>query len=265
MLLTTGFLIARDRLQPKGYSSTYGARVVHYTLTSRILGRRLPEIAVIPAGGELSKRPMLIFLHGRHDPGPLSFLISDISGPQSTLTNALFAALARLGGRAPVVVALNGGAHSYFHDRRDGRWATMMLREAIPDARRRFPSNGNLAIGGISMGGYGALHLASLRPIEFCAVGGHSAAVWTSGGASAPGAFDDAADYQRNDIFTAAARLQGLPLWLDNGDRDPFRVADAKLAQALHIRQHVWPGGHTGAYWHAHMARYMRFYADACA
>ena len=43
------------------------------------------------------------------------------------------------------------------------------------------------------------------------------------------------------------------------------RVADAKLAHALHIRQHVWPGGHTGAYWHAHMAQYMRFYADACA
>jgi S-formylglutathione hydrolase FrmB len=181
------------------------------------------------------------------------------------LNNSLFAALAQLGARAPVVVALNGGAHSYFHDRNDGRWATMMLREAIPDARRRFRTNGKVAIGGISMGGYGALHLASLRPNEFCAVGGHSAAVWTSGGLSAPGAFDDAEDYQRNDIFATAGRLTGRPVWLDNGDRDPFRAADAKLARTLHIRQHVWPGGHTGSYWHAHMAQYMRFYADACA
>src|SRR5439155_686741 len=82
-----------------------------------------------------------------------------------------------------VLALLNGDGHSYFHDRRDGPWASMMLREAIPQAERRFHTlPGKVAIGGISMGGYGALHLASLRPHEFCAVGGHSAAVWTSGG-----------------------------------------------------------------------------------
>ena len=180
------------------------------------------------------------------------------------LNDAFFAGLARLGDRAPTVVLLNGGGHSYFHDRRDGPWATSILREAIPDAVRRFHTHGRIAIGGISMGGYGALHLASIRPDEFCAVGGHSAAVWTSGGASAPGAFDDAEDYARNDIFAAAAKLKGLPVWLDNGDRDPFLAADAELAHTLHVTQHVWPGGHTGSYWHAHMAQYLRFYVDAC-
>jgi S-formylglutathione hydrolase FrmB len=180
------------------------------------------------------------------------------------LNDAFFAGLARLGPNAPTVVLLNGGGHSYFHDRRDGRWATSILREAIPDAIRRFHTHGKIAIGGISMGGYGALHLAALAPEEFCAVGGHSAAVWTSGGLSAPGAFDDADDYARNDIFAEAPRLKGIPVWLDNGDRDPFRDADAKLAQKLHVVQHVWPGGHTGSYWHAHMAQYLRFYERAC-
>jgi S-formylglutathione hydrolase FrmB len=217
---------------------------------------------VIPRGGGDGR--LLVLLHGRHDPGPLHRIGGDISGPQSMLNDAFFAALARLGPRAPVVVMLNGGGHSYYHDRRDGPWATSLLEEAIPDAQRRFGTHGRIGVGGISMGGYGALHLASLRPREFCTVRGHSAAVWTSGGLSAPGAFDDAEDYARNDIFAAAPKLAGVPIWLDNGDRDPFLDADARLAKQLHVRQHVWPGGHTGSYWHAHMAQYLRFYARAC-
>jgi S-formylglutathione hydrolase FrmB len=262
-VLAAGVAFAHSRLQPRGYSDARGARVVHYDLNSKLLRRRLPEIAVVPAGGGNGR--LLILLHGRHDPSPLRWLGGDVSGPQSMLNDAFFAGLARLGHRAPTVVLLNGGGHSYFHDRRDGPWAASMLREAIPEAVRRFRTHGRVAIGGISMGGYGALHIASLRPSEFCAVGGHSAAVWTSGGASAPGAFDDAEDYARNDIFAATTKLRNIPVWLDNGDRDPFLAADAQLARALRIRQHVWPGGHTGSYWHAHMAQYLRFYADACA
>jgi S-formylglutathione hydrolase FrmB len=260
-VLAAGIGIAHSRLQPRGYSDTRGAQVVHYDLNSKMLHRRLPEIAVVPRGGGNGR--LLVLLHGRHDPSPLHWF-GDISGPQSMLNNALFAGLARLGDRAPTVVLLNGGGHSYFHNRRDGAWATSLLREAIPQAVRRFRTHGKIAIGGISMGGYGALHLASLQPNEFCAVGGHSAAVWTSGGASAPGAFDDADDYTRNDIFAAASRLKGVPVWLDNGDRDPFLAADAELARTLHVTQHVWPGGHIGSYWHAHMAQYLRFYESAC-
>lgn len=261
-MLAVALLYAHSQLQPRGYTNARGARVVHYELQSGLLARRLPEVAVVPASGGNGR--LLVLLHGRHDPGPLHWLGGDISGPQSMLNDAFFAGLARLGARAPIVVMLNGGGHSYFHDRRDGPWAASILREAIPDAIRRFHTHGRIAIGGISMGGYGALHLASLRPDEFCAVGGHSAAVWPSAGATAPGAFDDARDYDRNDVFAAAAELRRLPVWLDNGDRDPFLAADGKLAQALHVHQHVWPGGHTGSYWHAHMAQYLRFYVSAC-
>jgi len=78
-------------------------------------------------------------------------------------------------------VLLNGGRHSWYHDRSSGRWASMILDDAIPDAVRRFHARPDrIAIGGISMGGYGALHLAALRPREFCAVGGHSAALYES-------------------------------------------------------------------------------------
>jgi S-formylglutathione hydrolase FrmB len=266
-------LVARARIDAagRGYSNTNGAKVVHYTLTSRLLGRTLPEVGVIPAGA--GDRPLLVLLHGRHDPSPLSWLIPSKTGPESMLSNRFFVGLARLGARAPVVVFLNGGGHSYYHDRRNGRWASMILREAIPDALRRFHTTPRrIAIGGESMGGYGALHIASLRPAEFCAVGGHSAALWLSAGQTAPGAFDDAADYDRNDVFAAARRgaFDHLPVWIDGGASDPFRAADAAFVSLLRrehvpVMYHVWPGGHTGAYWNSHMAAYLHFYASALA
>jgi S-formylglutathione hydrolase FrmB len=172
-----------------------------------------------------------------------------------------------------VIVILNGGGHSYFHNRADGAWGSMILDEAIPDAARRFDTEpGRIAIGGISMGGYGALHLASVDPDLFCAVGGHSAALWTSGGLSAPGAFDDAEDFDAHDVFAAArsGAFAGLPVWIDNGASDPFRATDAAFATLLRskgvtVSYHVWPGAHTHAYWASHMAAYLAFYADALA
>jgi S-formylglutathione hydrolase FrmB len=219
------------------YAAPRHARIVHYGTTIAVVPRR-------------HGRQLIVLLHGRG------------SGPGQFLSNELFAALDKP--NAPVVVLPYGGDHGYWHDRGDGNWGSRVLGFVIPDARRRFQTSGKVAIGGISMGGYGALHLASVRPGDFCAVGGHSAAVWTSAGATAPGAFDDAEDYARNDVFAAVPKLRGLPVWLDNGDRDPFLAADAQLARELHITQHVWPGGHDSAYWNAHIAQYLRFYERAC-
>jgi S-formylglutathione hydrolase FrmB len=266
-------VVAKGRLdaRSRGYSTTHGADVVHYTLASRLLGRDVEEVAVVPRGG--GTRPLLVLLHGRHDPASLSWIVPTRTGPESMLNDSLFAGLARLGRRAPVIVLLNGGGHSYYHDRRDGRWGSMILDEAIPDAARRFGTTpGRVAIGGISMGGYGALHLAASRPHAFCAVGGHSAALWQSGGASAPGAFDDAADFARNDVVEAVRKgmLDTSRVWIDVGTADPFRAADTALVDALRRRDvrvtyHLWPGPHAGSYWHAHMAAYLRFYASALA
>jgi S-formylglutathione hydrolase FrmB len=253
----------------RGYTSDFGNTIVRYKLDSTVLGRSLDEVAIVPRGR--GHRPLLVFLHGRHDPGRLSWIIPERSGPESLLSNALLQALARLGRHAPVVVLLNGGTHSYYHDRRGGRWASMILAEAIPDAIRRFDTTrSRTAIGGISMGGYGSLWLASRAPRRFCAVGGHSAALWKSAGASAPGAFDDATDFTANDVFAAArkGRYDRMPVWIDGGSSDPFRDADAAFASLLRARAdavtyHVWPGGHTASYWNAHMAAYLAFYAHS--
>ena len=227
------------------YHSTRGARLARFTLHSRLTNRDLHEVLVVP------KRHgdwLLVLLHGKG------------GSPSQFLSQPFFDTLAALGGRAPDVLLLDGGDDSYWHDRADGAWGSMVLREAIPAGVKRTHDR-RIALGGISMGGYGALLLAS-RNRAYCAVGVQSPALWLSPGATAPGAFDDAADYERNDVF----RLRPpRPLWIDLGASDPFH--DATLAYARHagIHAHVSPGGHDVGFWDAHMPQFLRFFARACA
>lgn len=130
-----------------------------------------------------------------------------------------------------------------------------------------------VAIGGTSMGGFGALDIARLHPRRFCAVGAHSAALWVSGGDSAAGAFDDAEDFARHDVIGAARSgdpYRGMAVWIDVGTDDPFRAADTRLAHELRadrqpVSFHVWPGGHSQSYWQSHWDGYLSFYAQALA
>ena len=233
------------------------ASAIRYKVASKAVHRSLPQVAMLPPGGG-SGRPLLVFLHGRGR-----------HGEESHANAAFRRALRAQGSRAPVVVFPSGGEASYWHRRRSGDWARYVLDEVIPAAVERFGADGTrVAIGGISMGGFGAFEIARHR--RFCAVGGHSAATWLSAGESAPGAFDDAADFERHDVVELAQRRgarpwRGAALWLDIGAADPFRRSDAVFARALGIRFRVWPGGHDGGYWSSHYGDYLRFYARALA
>ncbi|HKP89620.1 MAG TPA: alpha/beta hydrolase-fold protein [Thermoleophilaceae bacterium] len=236
-----------------GDGAAHGATVTRYSIDSRFTGGSRAQIAVRPPGAE--RPPLLVFLHGRG------------GGPETNVNGEFLSALRALGRRAPAVVFPDGGDHSYWHDRRDGRFGRYVMREVIPEALRRLRADRRrVAIGGISMGGFGAFDLALLNPGRFCAVGGHSAAVWATAGETAPGAFDDAADFARNDVVAMARSRRPAPhLWLDSGDADPFVPGDRALAAALGIRKRTWPGGHEGDYWRSHYDDYMRFYGAALA
>jgi enterochelin esterase-like enzyme len=243
-------------------AQTQGAQIVHFTIDSPLVHEDMPVTAVVPGGASAAPRPLLVFLHGKG------------GNQDSSLGPQLFAALATLGARAPDVVFPYGGADSYWHDRSDGAWGSYVYDEVIPQAIDRLHADGSrVAIGGVSMGGFGALDIARLHPGRFCAVGGHSAALWVAGGDSAPGAFDDAADFEAHDVIAVARSgdpFRGTAVWLDVGTLDPFRAADTILAGELRadgaaVQFHVWPGSHELAYWDSHWGDYLRFYAAALA
>ena len=242
--------------------ATDGTSVERYDLRSTAAGRRLVQTVVLPEGDPRG-RPLLVLLHGR------------AQDPDRLAQAPLRAALAALGDRAPVVLLPADDGGSYWHDRDSGRWASYVLYEAIPTVVRRYGlDGGRKAIGGISMGGAGAFALAAAAPGRFCAVGGHSAALWTSPRTVDAGAYDDAADFARHDpvapVRTGTQQRYRVPLWLDVGRDDRFLPAVRTFAAALRargedVRLSTWPGDHEERYWQRHMDRYARFYAGALA
>jgi S-formylglutathione hydrolase FrmB len=206
-----------------------------------------------------------VFLHGRHERADENLDLSE----------AMFEALHAQGDRAPVVAVPVGSGDSYWHDRRSGRWGTFVLDEVIPEVRRRFQTDPRrVAIGGISMGGFGAYDLMLHSHRRFCAVGGHSPALWRMAGETAAGAFDDADDFARHDVIGAArSRPRAFarqPLWLDAGRQDPFDPGDRAFVSALRsagvpITVRRPGGGHTGDYWDRHWDEYMRWYSRRLA
>jgi S-formylglutathione hydrolase FrmB len=226
----------------------------HFTVESRLVGDSLRQAAIVPSG-ETKGRPLLVLLHGRS------------SSPDSMARKSLAEALEKLGAEAHVIVLANGGDHSYYHDRADGRWGSYILREVIPAAVRKYElDGGRVAIGGFSMGGFGAFDLARFR--RFCAVGGHSATIWRTGGETPAGAFDDAEDFEDNDVIGAVKsnpRLyRGARIWVDVGTEDPFRSADTELARLLPgARFRLWRGGHKISWFDDHAGEILGFYAEA--
>lgn len=241
---------------------THGLRLEHVTIDSGAMRRDMGVDVVLPPEPP-ERRPLLVFLHGRN-------------GSEHSYTDdeAMFGALARLGARAPAV-AFPAGEHGYWHDRGEGAWGRYVVDEVIPEVVRRFALDGKrVAIGGISMGGFGAYDLALLHPGLFCAVGGHSPALWLRGADTAEGAFDDAEDFERNDVLAMtrgdSAAFRGIPIWNDAGREDPFLISDVAFDNALkaagaNLTARVWPGGHDRAYWDRHWPAYFNFYARALA
>jgi S-formylglutathione hydrolase FrmB len=245
-----------------GQADPEGAQVERVTIDSGAVGREQHVTVVVPPGSApAGPRPLLVFLHGRG------------GDDESELdTQAMFSALRRLGSRAPIVAFPDGGDHSYWHDRADGDWGRYVTDEVIPRVVQRFHADSRrVAIGGISMGGFGAIDLAERMPERWCAVGAHSPALWQTAGETAEGAFDDAEDFAAHDVIRDARALTVRPLWIDAGDEDPFRPGDEAFVDALHaagdttVHLDTAPGGHDSGYWSSRWPGYLRFYAGALA
>jgi S-formylglutathione hydrolase FrmB len=149
------------------------------------------------------------------------------------------------------VVAVDGGG-SYWHGRSSGENSgAMVLDELIPMLAGQGLDTSRVGFLGWSMGGYGALLLgARLGPARTAAICAVSPALWTSSGATAPGAFDGADDCAANSVWGLPA-LGSIPIRLDCGNSDPFYSATKQfIAQLPNPPAGGFsPGGHDGAFW----------------
>lgn len=231
----------------------------------------MPYFAYLPPGYDTQRErryPVLYMLHG----------MSGSSG--EWLDIGLVAAADLVFGMAgiePFIVVLPQGDQAYWMDHANGgpRWGTYVAREVVPtiDARyRTLARRGSRAVGGLSMGGHGALQLSLNFPDVFGVAGAHSPTIRREDQALV--FFGKGADFAARDpeslVRAKPDVARRLAIWIDIAATDSW----APAARSLHALldqlgiPHEWrtpPGEHTDQYWNTMLPAYLRFYAQTFA
>ena len=223
-------------------------------------------------------------LRSRYMNGPVDWVVSRPTGAEPLHgiifclhgkgTNQRFAfdavhvpdAAAHVGMRL-AVAAVDGGADSYWHPRRDGTNPLAMLLEEFVPMVRSMVGDLPQAVMGWSMGGYGALLAAERARNQFVAVAPASPAIWLTPGAAAPGAFDSAADFHANNVFTDLSALRGMSVAVACGTGDPFYATTRDLlARMSYPHTEIFGSGfHDANYWTSVAPLQLRAIAPAFA
>jgi len=251
-------------------------RVECNTLPSKILARSVSYCIVLPASFDANKTkhfPILYALHGLGDNE--QFFVH--SGLWNVVED-----LQERGQLKEFLVATPDGGASFYINAKDGkgRYEDFLLQEFFPLIEKRYrvaPGRSNRAISGVSMGGYGALHLAFQHPQLFVAVSAHSDALieklpsFLGHSPESPrarvlgqvfGSPPNPEFWEQNSPLRLArtANLAGLHIYFDCGDRDDYgfeagAVALDKILTARHIAHefHLYPGRHDAAYFAEHL------------
>lgn len=203
-------------------------------------GRDVRWQLAMPDEGRDDRRPLVVVLHGKRGDASHAFRLVELDR--------------HVRDAGITLASVDGGDH-YWHARRIGvDPGAMVVDDLVPMLRRLTGYRGRVSFLGWSMGGYGSLLLASeLGPGKVGAVVAESAALWTDPGMSAPGAFDDRADFETHDVFARTHVLSRMPVRLDCGRSDPFVVGNRAFAAALPSAElTIDDGGHTLEYWRGH-------------
>ncbi len=176
----------------------------------------------------------------------------------------------------PMIIVMPQGDQDYWFNHANGgpRWGDYVWQDLVSyvdSTYRTVPTAAKRAIGGLSMGAYGALILAIQHPDVFSIAGAHSPILPEDDG-NLKDFFGDSSYFRRYDPFVLypanRATAVRLKLWTDVSTGDP-RLARVEAFHRLLADQdiahqwHLWPGNHDGFYWGAHEKDYLHFYNAA--
>jgi len=185
--------------------------------------------------------------------------------------------------RYPLIVVMPDGFRGFYTDHHEGpAYGRYIVEDVIGFAERLLPAarkRSGRCIGGLSMGGYGAVRLALAHPKLFVSAHSHSGAFNLGGQRQRRGRdefrriFGPRPQGSAHDVFALARKLKrrGGPwpkLKLDCGTED-FLIQDNRDLHAFLTREKIphqyggHPGGHTWDYWDLHIREALAFHARA--
>ncbi len=211
-------------------------------------------------------------------PYPVFYLLHGLSDDHAHWTRK--SSVERHADGLPLIIVMPDGGRGFYTDAREGfAYESAIVDDLIPFIDHTFRSDARRegrVIGGLSMGGYGALKLALAHPDLFCSAVSHSGAL-AAGHVDIKGEDDWSKERARifgpqpeggpDDIFSLAERIDRalLPaLRLDCGLDDgllPINRAFHAHLEALGISHEYaeFPGGHTWEYWDCHIRDALAF------
>ncbi len=261
------------------------AQLLRETLRSQRLGRDVAYSLYLPDLPPAISEPAIV-LYLLHGPGGDE---KSWTGDDPVLRGPLVNAMRNGTLRPSVLVMPSVGRNSWWIDGAADAAASAFLEDVMPavEARLSFAVHRQRrALLGVSMGGFGALHLALSQPQRFCAAALISPAVYEplpppdSAARRTPqfvrdGQFDEqrwqAANYPGR--LTAYARApQKVAFWISSGDRDqPGIIRGAlQLFNRLHLLQpdrtelRLMPGAHDWATFDAALAPALAYIDSRC-
>jgi S-formylglutathione hydrolase FrmB len=200
---------------------------------------------ILPPGRAAAGLPVCLVLHGRGDDHRAAVNLLHLDKALATVTK---------GGAPPIaLVAVDGGDHTYWHRRADGDDPQkMLLEELLPRLAAAGMKTTRFALFGWSMGAYGALLLAEVVGRSRVAfVAADSPALWLTGGETPLGAFDDAEDFARHNVFAGRPKLAGIPVRIMCGQSDTFLPDTREFAKGVPdlVAADYPKGGHDPSLW----------------
>jgi S-formylglutathione hydrolase FrmB len=233
---------------------------------SNVLGKALNLNVILPNGGE-PPFPVFYLLHGLSDDYSIWHRRTRIEWYVRDL---------------PLIVVMPDGFRGFYTDHETGpAYATYMAKELPAFIERNFPAQASRdarCIGGLSMGGYGAMRLALGYPNVYGSANSHSGAL-AFGHEPLNLEGDHAAEWElivgadprgsEHDLFTLAERRQkegnAPALRIDCGTEDFLiehnRSFTAHLKELGVAHEYAeFPGSHTWDYWDLHVQEALAFH-----
>ncbi|WP_428940496.1 alpha/beta hydrolase [Fontivita pretiosa] len=181
----------------------------------------------------------------------------------------------------PLMVVMPDGYRGFYTNISNGpAYARYISEELVGFIQRTFPARASRAarcIGGLSMGGYGALRAALAYPHLYASANSHSGALmhgsktWPrSNGMDRSdvfGADPRGTDHDLLHLAARAGRQRPLPRLLIDCGTDDFLLKDNRefhlKLEALGVEHEYWeyPGGHDWDYWDNHVRDAIAFHA----
>lgn len=258
------------------------SRIESLQINSSNLNKKMQTLVYLPSCyDELNKLPVLYFFHGRTGNENILKQLNLQSTMDEMIENKELNPMIIV---CPNMDNSRGVNSSNMYNEvkssngytiNQGLYEDYFIKEVIPEIDKKYKTISDKSgrfIGGVSSGGYTALHNAFRHKDMFSKVGGHMPAVELTLEDEDIPYFKDEATFNKYDPINIATNISlpnDIKVYLDAGDKDEGHFYDGcrilyeiLKSKGISVENHVYEGNHSPKYIISNIRKYLKFYGN---